>query len=498
MRSTVRPAAVAGVMVAVLVGACARPTPEMQVIEDAAAALGGKERIQAVNAVTIEGEGGATNLGQNKNPDADLPTFKVVTYKKTIDLANKRGRLEYVRNPEYLTGNPAPQRQNQSVDGDVAYNTSPDGKASRASARTASDCRAELLHHPVSVVRAALDSAAKVTNPRKHESHDVVDIATADGTNVTLAIDSTTKLPAMVTTMTYNANLGDVALETAFADYQDFGGIKLPAQLTTKIDKYPFWNIRATKNTVDGEVPDLAAPADVKASQPAPEVAPPTVTVEQVAPGIWYLAGQSHHSVLIEFADHLTLIESPQNETRGLAAIAKARETVPGKPLTHLINTHHHYDHSGGVRAAVAEDLTIITHEGNKAFFEDMVSRKHTIVPDALQKNPKPLKLELVKANEPMILKDDTRTVELIPVSGSPHTDTMLMIYFPKEKLLSQADLYSPGTAAWPFVLNLNENIQARKLQIDRLLPIHGKVAPYSELQAKVKELQTPAPTATQ
>src|SRR6202008_3258757 len=92
---------------------------------------------------------------------------------------------------------------------------------------------------------------------------------------------------------------------------------------------------------------------------------PATVTVEPLGKGLWFLAGQSHHSVLVEFADHLTLIEAPQNDMRALAAIAKARELVPGKPLTHVVNTHHHFDHSGGIRAAVSEDLAVITHKGN-------------------------------------------------------------------------------------------------------------------------------------
>ena len=53
------------------------------------------------------------------------------------------------------------------------------------------------------------------------------------------------------------------------------------------------------------------------------------VTAEELAPGVWFLAGQSHHSVVVEFADHLTLIEAPQNDTRTLAVIAKARELRP-------------------------------------------------------------------------------------------------------------------------------------------------------------------------
>ena len=61
--------------------------------------------------------------------------------------------------------------------------------------------------------------------------------------------------------MSENANMGDVAIETSFADYQDVSGLKLPARLTTKTDKYTTAEIRATKQTVDGDVGDLAAPA---------------------------------------------------------------------------------------------------------------------------------------------------------------------------------------------------------------------------------------------
>src|SRR5207247_87139 len=105
---------------------------------------------------------------------------------------------------------------------------------------------------------------------------------------------------------------------------------------------------------------------------------PAVVTVEEVAPGVWFLAGQSHHSVVVEFADHLTLIEAPQNDVRALAVIAKARTLRPDKPLTEVINTHHHFDHSGGLRAAVSEGLTIYTRRGNVAFYQTALTRPHT------------------------------------------------------------------------------------------------------------------------
>jgi glyoxylase-like metal-dependent hydrolase (beta-lactamase superfamily II) len=184
--------------------------------------------------------------------------------------------------------------------------------------------------------------------------------------------------------------------------------------------------------------------------------------------------------VLVEFSDHLTLIEAPQNDTRALAVIAKARELRPTKPLTQVINTHHHFDHSGGIRAAVSEGLTVITHRANAAFFQQAVGHTHSIVPDALARNPKPLKIETV--DDEIVLKDSTRTVNLYHIVGNAHADTLLMAYFPRERLLVEADVYSPGGAVAPYAANLMANIRKRHLRIDRILPIHGMIVPYGEL----------------
>jgi glyoxylase-like metal-dependent hydrolase (beta-lactamase superfamily II) len=218
----------------------------------------------------------------------------------------------------------------------------------------------------------------------------------------------------------------------------------------------------------------------VAAAQPVEGPPPATVTVEEVAKGVWLLAGQSHHSVVVEFSDHLILIEAPQHDTRALAVIAKARELRPDKPLTHVVNTHHHFDHSGGVRGAVSEGLAVITQKANAQFFEDAIKRPHTIVPDALAKNPKPLKLEVV--DEGMELADSSMTVQLYRIDGNPHGDAMLMAYLPKERILVEVDAFSPGAAVQPYAANLLENITKRNLRVDRIVPLHGTIAPFSDL----------------
>jgi hypothetical protein len=64
------------------------------------------------------------------------------------------------------------------------------------------------------------------------------------------------------------------------------------------------------------------------------------------------------------------------------------------------------------------------------------------------------------------------------------------MVYLPKEKLLVEADLYTPvppNTAPPaqlnPASVNLYYNIEPLNLAVDQLLPLHGRKVPLGELQ---------------
>lgn len=478
-------------LAAATLAACAQPTPEQQLIDDAASALGGRDRVLAVKTLIIEGEGTNGNLGQDVTPEATSQTF-TVSFTRKVDVAAGRARTEQTRTPNfpYFQGQ-APQKQVLGIDGEVGYNVAANGTATRVLNAAARDRRMEIYHHPLTIVRAALDPGSKLTNPHTQDDQRVVDITTPNGNLFTLAIDATSHLPTRVVSMTNNTNLGDVAIETAFANYQDVGGLQLPTSLTTKTDKYTTAEIRVTKQSVDGDIGGLAAPAAAASAAPMAGPPPATVAVEEVAKGIWHLAGQSHHSVLVEFSDHLMLIETPQNDTRALAVIAKARELRPGKPLTYAVNSHHHFDHSGGVRAAVSEGVEIVAQKASGPFFEDAVRRPHTIAPDALAANPRPLKIQLVDGEA--VFSDDTMTVNVYHIAGSPHAETLLMAYFPRERLLVEADVYNPGAPVNAFAANFLENVKKRNLRVDRIVPLHGKIAPYSEL---VKTVQSqPVPT---
>jgi hypothetical protein len=65
----------------------------------------------------------------------------------------------------------------------------------------------------------------------------------------------------------------------------------------------------------------------------------------------------------------------------------------------------------------------------------------------------------------------------------------MLMVYLPKEKILIEADAYTPpppnGQPMTPpsvFNVSLVDNIKNQGLVVDRILPLHGRIVPVAEL----------------
>ena len=476
---------------ALFVGCGGAATPELRLVEDAAEAIGSLRAVRETTTLLIEGQGRTYRLGQNKSPRSDLPYYEVENYRLHIDYTNERWRLRQDRTSTFLTGNPLHgARQVYGLDGDVAYDEQSE-QTVHASARVAANRWAEMYHNPIGIVRLALDETSTVSNLREAEGQRVVDVVAANGTQLTLFVDGETGLPSKVMSSTYDPNLGDVAVETLFEDYGETGGLggfqtrlELPRSYTTNLDRFRVSEYRVSTNP-NGELDDLAAPPAARSA--APPVTSATVEIAVVASGVWHLTGQSHHSVLVEFDEYLALVEAPQSEARTLAVIERARELQPDKPLQYVVNTHHHFDHSAGIRAAVSEGLTVVTHELNRSFFEDLVARQHSIVQDALARNPQPLTIETVTGDEAYVLSDGRRTLQIYHIADDLHCDGILMAYLPQERILIEADAYSPISREAPFAEVLLRNIEDRGLRVSTILPIHGGVSTLEDLESAVR-----------
>ena len=472
------PQFIAGTLLfAAAAAACATGTPEQQFVNDAIEAIGGRSRVEAVKTLSAEGEGVHYNLGQDMKPEAATQQFAVTNYKRQLDVGGGRQRIEQTRTPKfaYFQGQ-QPQTQIQGLDGAVAFNINPQGQPSRVAPAAETDRLHDLYHHPLTLLRSTMDPKTTVANVRSVGAARQADITTAAGPMLTMTIDAA-GVPLSISSKAYHANLGDVVITTTFGGYDNVNGLRLPTQFSTKVDDFTTAEMRITRQSIDGELGALAAPAAIAGPRPAAAI---NVTAEPVGKGVWLMAGGSHHSALIEFSDHLMLIDAPQSEARTLAVIAKAKQTVPNKPLTQLVTTHHHFDHTAGLRAAIAEGMNVITHTGNREWVERMANRPHTLQPDTLTKNATRLVVETVDAEKEY--SDPTMTVQLFHVAGNPHSDTMLMAYIPRERVLIEVDAYSPGPGPHIYAANLLENIRKRNLRVDRIVPLHGAIGPMADL----------------
>lgn len=457
-----------------------RPTA----FDDAVRTMGGEAAIRAATSLTVEATGRTYNFGQALSPSAPLPRFDVSELRRTTDLTAVRHNQSFTRTAAFVTAVTAPQRLVAGLDGDIAYAVAPNGNATRNPAAVATGRRQEHFHHPLVLVRAALEPGAEIQSAGAQPGHHVLRIKLTPADSFQLWLDRRTHLPARIRSMRYDVNLGDLLYETTFEKWAPSGGLQLPTRQTSRFGGTVVAEYDITSNTVGSDPVDLAAPEGARGPAPAPPV---NVTSEELAPGVWYLTGGSHHSVLVELDQSLMLIEIPQNDARTLAVIAKARELVPNKPLRYAVNTHHHHDHSGGVRAAVSEGLTIVTHAGNVAFVRDVARRRHTLQPDALARASKSPTIVSVGAKR--VFQGRARTVELHHLRGSPHSSTMIVAYLPAQQILVQADAYSPPAPnappppAFPFAKNLVENVERLGLRVERVAALHGRVVPFSEVR---------------
>src|SRR5258706_13196514 len=177
-----------------------------------------------------------------------------------------------------------------------------------------------------------------------------------------------------------------------------------PSRIVQKQDGYPALDLTIASVTANPAV-DIAVPQNVRAFQPPPV----RVESQKMAEGVYYLTGGTHHSLAIEMADHIVVVDTPNNEARASAVLAKAKELIPNKPIRFVVTSHHHWDHLGGIRTAMDEGATIVTHQSNKAFLERVAKTPHTIAPDRLPAAEKTGKIPTVRDKGG--LTDGTQTI---------------------------------------------------------------------------------------
>ena len=443
-------------------------------LEAVAKALGAP----GLKSIEIQGGGMVFQVGQSYTAGTAWPQFNVRSFTRVInyDTASLRDEILRTRALEPPKGGgPYVRGEHKQVfvlSGDHAWNVT--GDAAAPAPIALADRQFQLWSTPHGVIKAAM--AGKGTLQGR-----TIAFAVPGSFKATATLDAANLIERVEGTMT-NPVLGDMPVTVSYADYRDFGGVKFPTKIRQSYGGFPALDLTVTEVKPNAAA-DLPVPDAVRQA-PNPYT---RVTSQKAADGVWYVTGGSHHSVVIEMSDHLILVEGPLNDDRALAVVKEARTLVPNKPIKYLVVSHHHFDHSGGVRAFAGEGATVVTHDASQAYFEKILATPATVSPDHLAKSGKKATVEGVRDRR--VLTDGTRTVEIRHIAGIQHADDMLMVYLPREKLLIEADAYTPPapnvapmSPPNPFTVTLAENITKQGLAVDQIVPLHGRIVPLAEL----------------
>jgi len=438
-----------------------------------------------VKSLQYSGSGAFFSFGQSFTPGEPWPRFGLKSYTRTIEYETPSMRDEVVRaegDPVARGGGlpiPGGQRLTTAVSGTLAWGQLAEGPVNPALAAVG-DRLHQLWITPHGLIKAALKYNATVqTQEEGSKKTTTISFAVPSQFKVRAVVDDK-NLIEKVESWNTNPVLGDMPTETVYADYKDFGAVRFPTKITQKQGGFPTLDL-----TINEVTPN--APANI---QPPDNVRQASIKVQadKVADGVWYLTGGTHHSVLVEMSDHLVVIEGPLDDARANAVIAEVKNLVPNKPIKYVVNSHHHFDHSGGLGAFAAEGATIITHDSNRAFLEQSLAASRSIHPDKLAQSGKKATVEGMP--DKRVLRDATHSVELYRIQDNTHAEGLIMAYLPKEKLLVEADLYTPAPPNTappaqpnPASVNLYDNIERLNLAVDQILPLHGRKVPLAELQ---------------
>jgi glyoxylase-like metal-dependent hydrolase (beta-lactamase superfamily II) len=462
------------------------------VLDASLEAYGGVAQLRAPRSISIRHEG--QSHWRNQSPRVAPPYAATATSGLLVlDLAGNRVLWETqgefpggIRTHSRLVFNPADGWQANLVQG--RWFTLPQATPAQ---------RAGFARRvPHLVMLGALDRAAQLRwqgrTTYEGRPHDVISHAAADNAEITLFLDASTHLLSKWEQVITDVEAGDALLEVAYSEYAPVGGIPMPRHRVLRRAGAVAEDVRYLDAAVDVPLPDslFARPQGLVDGTGGPA---PDTTLTTLAPDVYLVRGVAggNNSLAVAFNDYFLVVEAYGNDAASQRTIAMLKAAVPGKPIRYLVPTHHHDDHTGGVRGFVAEGATIVTTPGNRGYFDALARATYTIAPDVQSRVRAPLKLETISGKRRRF-SDGTHVVDVIDMGPSPHADEMIVVYLPRERILVQGDLLNrppdgrviPGN---PVNRHFLEWIERSRLAVDRIVAVHGPPHTVADLRAVVQ-----------
>jgi len=449
------------------------------VITAASKAMG----VDNLNSITFSGTARNGAFGQSKaigDPMGTVNVTQITQYTRTInfgrpgDPASLVSRATGPTQPPTVPGAPAPMPGvfNQNITGQQAGSNW--GQA------------LNITLTPWGFLKAAAAGNATV---RQQGGQQVVSFSPAgfkspSGQTYTVTgYINNQNLVTKVETHVDHAVVGDLLVEFEYSNYQDRMGVRVPSSIVQKqagLTTFDAAINSATPNPTN--LTELLTPPPPpgrggagQAPAPAPAAAAPAAPpVEKLGDGAFKIGG-NYASLAVDMGDHILVVESGQSDTRGMAVMAAAKQAIPNKPIRFVVNSHPHFDHASGLAAAVAEGATLLTHNNNEVVLERLLSGPRTLIGDSLSKVSNRRTNVVTGVGDRDVRKGTNgKVVELVRIPNE-HSDGMLAVFLPAEKVLWSADItaVNPNPGQLPTLKAAVETANQLKLDFATWIQAH-------------------------
>lgn len=465
-----------------------------RVLEAAITAYGGREALRTIENFSVKFEG--DNIHRNQSRRAD-PPYDRTPLRGLLVVDVKNGRLSqelWRTSPGGFDGH-----TKLLVDGKQgAVLNLLEKRITKLDNPSFSNFRDRLRWLPHNIL---LDAASRGISLRSlgkavfnNRPHDVITYSTEDGQQLTFYIDSQTNLMSKFETVSFDIIVNESAAETIFPDYRTIEGkFKIPTRRILKrggeeTENLPYTEVKLNQTYAA----EFFSPPSTgfTPAVPGPANEPP---VTKLSPNVYLVrAANGYNSMFVVFPTYVLVLEAPINDLTSRGVIARIKETVPDKPIKYVAVTHHHTDHSGGVREYVRAGANIVTTPGNRGFFRRMVE---DVFASSLSGNPPIARREFIETfQKKRVFSEGGQTVELYDIGAGPHAEEMTVAYFPNEKIIFQGDLLNlPDdgrlAGANATTKHFAEWLEKSKLAVDKIAAVHGPPATLEQMRQAIRNI---------
>ncbi|MEP1488140.1 MAG: MBL fold metallo-hydrolase [Algibacter sp.] len=206
------------------------------------------------------------------------------------------------------------------------------------------------------------------------------------------------------------------------------------------------------------------------------------IKTHQITENIYMLEGQGGNIGISLSNDGVFMIDS--QFARSTPKILDAIKRLSDKPITYLVNTHHHGDHTGGNENIGQLGATIIAHNNVKKKIAGKTDQKG---------------LPTITFNDKLNIQVNNETVLIFYVENA-HTNSDAMLYFTESNVLHTGDTYFNGR--YPYI-DLKSNgsvngyinaVKSAMMLIDentKIIPGHGNHSNFNEYKSFLSMLET-------